>query len=144
MQTTDYSTTSLRIAALTDRVKRKDVRKFYRPFATRYPMVRNPGMLIRRTSMFFGIGCVPIGAFALAYGVNEAVSEGGPDRVSDVAAPLGLGVLFLSTGIMMAWFFVRTFKRRETPKRHYRLARFATGRWPSGVDDHGCAWARVS
>jgi hypothetical protein len=124
MQTTEYSTTSLRTAALTDPVTRGDVRKFYRPFATRYPSVRNPVMLIRRVCMFIGTGTGPIGAFALAYGITQAVSEGAP--VADVAAPVSIGLLMLSVGIMMARFFVRTFKRRDTPKRHYRLARFAT------------------
>ncbi|POH70841.1 hypothetical protein C3B59_04015 [Cryobacterium zongtaii] len=123
MRTID-STTSLHTAALTDRVKRGNVRKFYRTFATRYPSVRNPLMLMRRVCMFIGTGCVPIGALALAYGITEVVSEGAP--VADVVAPVVVGALLLSVGIMMARFFVRTFKRRDTPKRHYRLARFAT------------------
>ncbi|MGY4857721.1 hypothetical protein [Cryobacterium sp. AP23] len=123
MHTTEHSTTSLDTAALTDRVKRRDVREFYRAFASRYQSVRNPEMLIRRAITFMGIGCAPIGVFALAYAAAEVARGGAP--AADIVAPAGVGVLMLSTGIMLAWFFVRTFKRRDTPKRHYRLARFA-------------------
>jgi hypothetical protein len=126
MQTTEYSTTSLHTAALTDRVKRKDVRAFYRPFAARYPSVRNRYTPIRRVAMFIGAACGAIGALTMASGMSMDVEYGGPEDTGELVAMAGFLAILFGSGILMAWFFWRTSKRRGTPKRHYRLARFAT------------------
>lgn len=126
MQTTEYSTTSLRTGALTDRVKRRDVRKFYRPLAARYPSVRNPYTPMRRAAMFIGAACGVLGALTMVSGMLQDVDSGGPEDTGELIAMAGITAFLLGVGIMMAWFFWRTSTRRGTPKRHYRLARFAT------------------
>ena len=122
----EHSTTSLHTAALTDRVKRRDVRAFYRPFAARYPSVRSPFTPMRRVAMFIGAACGAIGALTMASGMSMDVDHGGPEDTGELIAMAGILALLLGAGILMAWFFWRTSKRRGTPKRHYRLARFAT------------------
>jgi hypothetical protein len=126
MQTTEYSTTSLQTAALTERVKRKDVRKFYRPLAARYPSVRNLYTPMRRAAMFIGAACGALGALIMAFGMSQDVDSGGPEDTEELIAMAAIAAVLLGSGVLMAWFFVRTSTRRGTPKRHYRLARFAT------------------
>jgi hypothetical protein len=125
MPTMEYSTTSVRTGALTDRVKRRDVRKFYRPLAARYPSVRNPYTPMRRAAMFIGAACGAIGALTMAFGMSQDVDSGGPEDTGELVAMAAIAAVLLGSGILMGWFFVRTSKRRGTPKRHYRLARFA-------------------
>jgi len=126
MHTTEYSPTSLRTAALTERVKRRDVRKFYRPLAARYPSVRNLSTPMRRAAMFIGAACGAIGALTMAFGMAQDVDNGGPEDTEELIAMAAIAAVLLGAGILMAWFFVRMSTRRGTPKRHYRLARFAT------------------
>jgi hypothetical protein len=125
MPTTEHSTTSLRTRALTDRVKRTAVRKFYRPFAARHPSVRSPWTPVRRVAMFIGGGAGAIGALTMVFGMTQEVQENAPDAASELVAMAGFALILLGAGIVMAWFYVRTSIRRGTPTRHYRLARFA-------------------
>ncbi|MGY4857727.1 hypothetical protein [Cryobacterium sp. AP23] len=121
----EYSKTSLRTGALTDRVKRKAVREFYRPFAERYPSVRNPFTPVRRVAMFIGGGAGLVGALTMVFGITYEVSRGGPDGDGELVPMIAICLLLLGAGIVLVWFFRRTSAQRGTPKRHYRLARFA-------------------
>jgi hypothetical protein len=125
MHTTEYGTTSLHTAALTDGVKRRDVREFYRPFAAQYPSVRNRYLRVQRAAMFIGAVAMFSGAFMLTFGAIYEVSDGRADGDGDLVPMVIAGVLSLGGGILFGWFFLRLSTRRGTPRRHYRLARFA-------------------
>jgi hypothetical protein len=126
MQTKEYSTTRLHTAALTDRVKRTDVRTFYEPFEERYPSVRNRFLKVQRAVMFVGAGLGALGVPFLALIVILMVTNTRPDRVEGLVAMVITGVFTISGGVLFGWFFLRLSTRRGTPKRHYRLSRFAT------------------
>ncbi|MGO4785110.1 hypothetical protein [Cryobacterium sp. W22_MBD10_FK3] len=126
MRTTEYSTTSLHTAALTDRVKRTDVRAFYRPFEARYPSVRNRFLKVQRAVMFIGAALGVLGVPLLALSVILIVSNTRADRVDGLVAMVICGVCMIGGGLFFGWFFLRLSTRRGTPKRHYRLSRFAT------------------
>ncbi|POH62638.1 hypothetical protein C3B61_17515 [Cryobacterium zongtaii] len=125
MRTID-STTSLHTAALTDRVKRGDVRAFYRPFAERYPSVRNRFLKVQRAVMFIGAALGFLGVPLLAVGVVLVVSNARADRVVGDLSMVITGLVMIGGGVFFGWFFLRFSTRRGTPKRHYRLSRFAT------------------
>lgn len=146
MQTLEYSKTSLRTGALTDRVKRRAVRVFYRPFAARYPSVRNRYIQVQRVAMFIGAGAGLLGALVMVLGTTYEVRNGGPDGDGELVPMVIICVFMLGVGILMAWFFVRLSTRRGTPRRHYRLARFAADNGlsyePGPVTDtHVTPWA---
>jgi hypothetical protein len=124
MHATEYSTTKLQTAALTERVKRGDVREFYRPFAARYPSVRNRYLRVQRTAMFIGGASGLFGALIMA-GVTIHEVSSGEAATGDLVPMAVLGVTMLGLAFLFAWFFVRLSTRRGTPGRHYRLARFA-------------------
>jgi len=126
MRTTEHSTTSLHTAALTDRVKRKDVREFYRPFAARYPSVRNRFPRVQRAVMFIAAGLGFLGVPLLAVSVILVVSDTRPDRTEGYLYMGFTGLITIWGGVFFGWFFLRFSTRRGTPKRHYRLSRFAT------------------
>jgi hypothetical protein len=125
MQTMEYGTTSLRTAALTDRVKRKDVREFYRRFAAQYPSVRNRYLRVQRAAMLIGAVTCFLGAPLMVLGAIFEVSTARPDGDGDLVVMVTASVLSLAGGILFGWFFLRLSTRRGTPRRHYRLARFA-------------------
>ncbi|WP_084021136.1 hypothetical protein [Cryobacterium arcticum] len=122
---TEHSTTTFRTQALTERVSRRAVRRWYRPFADQHPSVRSPFTPARRVAAFVGGAAAVIGLLALATGVSQEVDEGRPDMVGQLLGMSVIGGLLLIAGIVLAWFYVRTTTRRGTPMRHYRLARFA-------------------
>jgi len=125
MRTTEYSTTSLQTAALTDRLKRTDVRAFYRPFEARYPSVRNRFLKVQRAVMFIGAGLGFLGVPLLAVSVILVVSNTRPDRIEGYLCMGLTGLFTIGGGVFFGWFFLRFSTRRGTPKRHYRLSRFA-------------------
>ncbi|QYF72388.1 hypothetical protein [Cryobacterium sp. PAMC25264] len=122
---TEHSTTTFRTRALTERVTRRAVRRWYRPFAEQHPSVRSPLTPARRVAAFVGGGAAVIGLLALGTGVAQEVDAGRPDMVGQLLGISVIGGLLLIAGIVLAWFYVRTTARRGTPTRHYRLARFA-------------------
>ena len=114
-----------RTVALTERVSRRTVRRFYRAFADQYPSVRSPFTPARRVAAAVGGTAGAIGLLAMGVGVSQEVSEGAPDMVGQL---VGMGVfivLLLIGAVTLVWFYVRVTARRGTPTRHYRLARFA-------------------
>jgi hypothetical protein len=125
MSTIEQSRSSLRTEFLTARVKRRDVRSFYRAFAKRYPSVRSPFTPARRLAAGVGGTASVIGLLAMAVGISQEIDQ----RAADMAGQLvGMGffvALMLIGGIILVWFYARVTARRGTPKRHYRLARFA-------------------
>ena len=125
MPLTEQSTTTFRTQALTERVTRRAVRRWYRPFTQQHPSVRSPFTPARRVAAFVGGLAAVIGLLALATGVSQEVDEGNADMVGQLLGMSVIGGLLLIAGIVLAWFYARTTARRGTPTRHYRLARFA-------------------
>lgn len=72
-----------------------------------------------------GAAVVPIGLLAMATGIAQEVEEGAPDMVGELIAMSAFAALFVVAGIVLAWVFVRLWLARGTPKRHFRLDRFA-------------------
>jgi hypothetical protein len=121
----ENSSMGWRIGALTERVPRRTVRRFYRTFAEQHPSVRSPFTPARRVAAAVGGTAGVVGLLAMGVGISQEVSEGAPDMVGQL---IGMGVfvaLLLIGAVTLAWFYVRVTARRGTPKRHYRLARFA-------------------
>ena len=125
MQTTEYSETSLQTAALTDPVTRRDVRAFYRPFASRHPWVRDPYPVMQRAAMFMGMACGAFGTLVIGVGMAGIAHEGAPDMLEELVGWGGFAALMLGSGSVMAWFYVGMSARLASPKMHYRLSRFA-------------------
>jgi hypothetical protein len=121
----ENSSMGWRIGALTERVSRRTVRRFYRAFAEQYPSVRSPFTPARRVAAAVGGTAAVIGLLAMGVGVSQELSEGAPDMVGQL---IGMGVfvaLLLIGAVILVWFYVRVTARRGTPTRHYRLTRFA-------------------
>jgi hypothetical protein len=118
--------TGLRTGALTARVKRSAVRRFYRPFAEKYPAIRNPLTPVRRAIALVGGTAGALGVLTMVFGISQEISEGAPDMVGQLWGMAAFVGLLLYAVILMLWLYLRTAARRGTPTRHYRLSRFAT------------------
>jgi hypothetical protein len=112
--------------ALTARVRRREVREFFRSFAARHPDLKGPRFeTVRRVMIRIGAVAVLIGASVLGLGMLGEVGSGDDDMAEQL---LGMGIimaLFLIAGGVFLWVSVRIGRRRSTPRRQYRLARFA-------------------
>jgi hypothetical protein len=126
MPTLKHSKSDLRTDALTRRVKRRKVRAFYRAFAARHPSVRSPFTPARRVAAGIGGGATVIGLLAMATGFSQEISEGASDMMSQLIGMSVIAGLMLVGGVILIWFYIRVTVRRGTPRRHYRLADFAT------------------
>lgn len=111
--------------ALTERVDRRDVRRFYAGFRRRNRSVRHRGDAGRRVAAVVGIGAALVGLLAMAYGVSEEIREAAPDARGQLVGMAFVVTLFAVGLGLLVWFWVRSRARRGTPERHYRLARFA-------------------
>lgn len=126
MEAVTESTVSLRTNALTARLKRRDIRAFYRAFAQQYPSVRDPSTVARRIIVSVGWFTTPIGLFAMSFGISQEIEQAAPDMVSELVAMSAFCGLFLVGGILLCWTSFRMWKQRGNPERHYRLAWFAS------------------
>ncbi|WEG10306.1 hypothetical protein PU630_07075 [Microbacterium horticulturae] len=117
---------TLDTSALTARARRHDVTAFFRSFAVRHPDLKGPGSeAVRRVMVRIGAAAVLIGALALGFGMLGELTSQDDDKAEQL---LGMGImmgLFLVAGGVFLWVSIRNGKRRSTPKRQYRLARFA-------------------
>ena len=125
METVEDRRTGLRTDALTTRVKRRVVSRFYRAFAAQHPSVRNPVEAARRVMLPIGAFTMPIGLFALSFGISEEIEDANPDMVSELVALFAIFGLFLYAGVLLCWASFRHRSQRGSRERHYRLAQFA-------------------
>ncbi|MBG6239738.1 hypothetical protein IWX78_002728 [Mycetocola sp. CAN_C7] len=125
MPTIEGLSTGLHTDALTDRVKRREVRDFFRSFARQHPSVRSLWSPARRVTWAVGGVAVAIGLLAMAVGISEEIDEQADDMAGELVGMSVMAALMLFGGVVMVWYFFRTRARRSTRKRQYRLARFA-------------------
>ena len=124
MSTTER-TVPLRTDALTARVRRRDVKAFFRAFAPRHPALRNHSSLIKRIAAGIGVAMLPIFLLAMALGVSEEIESGEPDAVGQLIGMGSITALMLVGCGFLLYTWLRSRMRRGTPERHFRLARFA-------------------
>ncbi|GGE97363.1 hypothetical protein [Mycetocola zhadangensis] len=125
METMEEAGTSLRTDALTSRLRRRDVRAFYRAFAQQYPSVRDPAGTARRIIVSVGWVVAPVGLLAMSVGISSEIEEAAPDMVKELVAMAAICGLFVYAGVLLCWTSFRMWKQRGNPERHYRLATFA-------------------
>ncbi|WP_026851144.1 hypothetical protein [Glaciibacter superstes] len=125
MQTVEGNKTGLRTEALTERIKRRDVRKFFRAFSEANPGVGSFLAPAQRVALGFVLFTCLIGLLAMAVGISQEIEEAAPDMAGQLVGMSTITGLFLFGGIMLTWVFIRRSARRGTPKRHYRFAKFA-------------------
>jgi hypothetical protein len=117
--------TTLNTAPLTARVKRRDVRAFYKRFVQDYPIARAPMARFRRFILGVGVFITPFGVFGLLIGFFAELADDEPDKNSELAGMFGFGMLLLVAFCVILWAWLRLRARRDTPKRHYRFTWFA-------------------
>ncbi|WP_130505930.1 hypothetical protein [Microterricola gilva] len=146
MQTTTGLEQSLNTDALTRRVRRRDVKRFFRAFSSEHPAVGSRLEPAQRFAWGVVVVIIVIGLFAMAFGVTREIAQGAPDMVSQLIGMCAVGGLMLVAAIVIVWVLVRVTVRRGTPKRHYRLAHFAADNGlsyePGPTEgDHVTPWA---
>jgi hypothetical protein len=125
MDIVQEKSTGLRTGALTARLRRRDVRTFYRSFAEQHPSVRRPTTVARRVLVSIGWTATLIGLFSMFFGMSQEIDEGAPDMVGELVAMSAICGLFVVAGVILGWARFRLRAQRGTPSRHYRLAWFA-------------------
>jgi hypothetical protein len=115
----------LRTGSLTDRMRRRDVRRAFAALVARHPQARDRRSRVRSAVWIVGIAACVIGALALGVGAGEEVEEGADDVVSQLVAMAAIAGGFAAGAVIMLSALVVTRRRRGRPAVHVRLARFA-------------------
>lgn len=117
--------TPLDTTALTERVRRRDVRRSWRLLVREHPEARDGVGVVRRFVLGAGALVAPIGLLAFVLIVVETVAEGAEDVVTAVIVQSVLGGFMALSGVMCTWAWIRVRRRRPRKRVHHRLARFA-------------------
>lgn len=146
MQMTTGLDQCLNTDALTARVRRRDVKTFFRAFSVEHPAVGSRLEPAQRFAWGLVVVVTFIGLFAMGFGIVQEITQGAPDMVAQLIGMCAVAGLMLFAAIVILWVFVRMTVRRGTPLRHYRLAHFAADNGmsyePGPVDgDHVAPWA---
>ncbi len=115
----------LEVGALSARPRRAELKRFRVAFAASHPWIATPAPAARRVILGVGAAAGVLGVLTLAFGFSETVAEGGDDVVGQSAGIAAVGLLMLIGLVVLVWATVRTARRKQTPLRHWRLARFA-------------------
>lgn len=117
---------ALDTTALTEHVRRSDVRAFFREFSRRFPSLKGSAFERgRRIMIRIGAVAVVIGGLAMASGIAGEISSDDPDKPAQLGGMSVVMLLFLVAGGVLWWWTVRTSRRRGTPRSHFRLVNFA-------------------
>ncbi|MHA3722693.1 hypothetical protein ACXR2T_02320 [Leucobacter sp. HY1910] len=116
---------SFKIAALTARISKREVRAFLRQFIAQFPRVSRSDILGRRVVMTVGVIAFAIGMLAFLTGIVEIASEGAEDAAAQLLGMSAVLLLFMFAGAVFIWFLVRTRTRVPYGEDYLRLSRFA-------------------
>lgn len=120
------SAARLRTGPLTERVRRRDVRRFWRSWRIAHPSTARTVDRVRRVVILLAAWVVgPVGILALGTGLVEGFQDGTWDDREQLRGFLVFASVFFFAEGVFVWFLVRTRRRRATPERTYRLVRFA-------------------
>ncbi|WP_420368532.1 hypothetical protein [Curtobacterium sp. L1-20] len=111
--------------ALTERVRRRDVRRSWQALAREHPEARDAGGWVRRAVLGFATWTVPLGFLALGTGIPQTIAEGGDDVVVAVIVQSTIGLFMVLAWVLCGWTWLRLHRRRPRKRVHHRLARFA-------------------
>lgn len=115
---------TLDTSALTERVRAREVRRFWRRFRD-VPGARQPGRGARVAVVTVGALVVPLGLLAMSVGVAQEIEEAAPDMAEQLTGMSVMVLLFLIAGAVLTWASVRMGARRRSRREFFRLARFA-------------------
>ena len=117
--------TPLDTTALTERVRRRDVRRTWQRLVREHPGAPDSAGLVRRFVLGFATWTVPLGFVALAVGIPQTIAEGADDVVTAVIVQSTIGAFMLLAWVLCGWAWFRLHRRRPRKRVHHRLARFA-------------------
>ncbi|WP_378148564.1 hypothetical protein ACFJGV_09325 [Cnuibacter sp. UC19_7] len=117
--------TPLDTSALTDRLRRRDVRRLWRELLAEHPDARDVGGALRRFVLAVPTFGLPLGILAFATALTSEISEGGDDALMSVLVISVLGGLTIGVGVLCAWVWFRLRRRRPRKRVLVRLMRFA-------------------
>jgi hypothetical protein len=117
--------TPIDTTALTEPVRRRDVRRTWKALVAEHPEARDLVGLVRRIVLGAGALCLPIGLLAFALVITATVAEGGEDVATAVLVQSVIGAFLGLAGVLCTWAWIRVRRRRPRKRVHHRLARFA-------------------
>jgi hypothetical protein len=111
--------------ALTEPVRRRDVRRSWKALVAEYPEARDLVGLVRRIVLGAAAITLPVGLLALVLVIIDTVTEGADDMVTALIVQ-GVLLAFLGlAGELCTWAWIRVRRRRPRKRVHHRLQRFA-------------------
>ncbi|PPF79421.1 hypothetical protein C5B96_12730 [Subtercola sp. Z020] len=117
--------TPLDTTALTERIRRREVRRSWRELISAHPEARDVVGTVRRIALAVPTFCAPIGLLAVGLGIADEVADGDTDVATAVVVLSVMGALMAFSWVFCAWAWFRLRRRRPLPRVHHRLARFA-------------------
>jgi hypothetical protein len=117
--------TPIDTTALTEKVRRRDVRRSWRALVAEHPEARDITGTVRRFILGVPTFFVPLGLLAFVLILIAEASEGGPDVLTAVIVISVLGGLMLFAGVICGWAWWRLYRRRPRRRVNHRLMGFA-------------------
>lgn len=116
----------LRTEPLTERVRRRDVRRFWASWSVAHPSdARTAERLLRLLFRACAWVVTPLGILLLLGVLVAGLQDGTFDDPEQLGGFLVFASLFPIAEAFFVWYLARTRHRRTTPERTYRLVRFA-------------------
>lgn len=113
------------VDGLTARPGTRELRRFWRAFATANPQVAAPGERVRRIVLAIGAAVSWLGLLAMIMGTVSNLTRGRDVEPDDAVGMIVMTALFAIAFPVLVWAAVRTGRRRMRPRQHWALARFA-------------------
>lgn len=111
--------------ALTERIRRRDVRRSWRLLKLEHPEARDLFGTMRRVILAVPAFGLPISLLAVGAGISSEAAAGEADAVSAVIVLSVIGGFLAFAGVLCGRAWWRLRRRRPMPRVHHRLMRFA-------------------